>query len=228
MTSGKSGGSAGLGFDLTNKTLSNQDVNQFLGQSSTANPLLDLANEIQGASGTAAARGTASYGGGAGSPVLQRYSDPLGGSHSQVGWLSPNSGGGGNSGGGNGGSGGTPSNLPVTTPGNTPITGNQGGIVLGGTPTKGAGTPTNSPGVSAPGPTTTGGSQAAPPALAAALGGAPVKVTDGGTTPPAAAGPAAVSSGGLTGNQVAGYSAGPRPGTVIGPDGNVYGLPGVG
>src|ERR1035438_2727171 len=57
-------------FDLTNKTLSNQDTNQYLGQSSTANPLLDLANEIQGMSGTAASRGTASYGGGAGSPVL--------------------------------------------------------------------------------------------------------------------------------------------------------------
>ena len=70
--------------DLGTNTVQSGNQNQFLGQTATSNPLLELAQGIMGNAATAQGRGDMAFGGGAGVPTTSSYSDPLGGQHTQV------------------------------------------------------------------------------------------------------------------------------------------------
>lgn len=65
--------------DLSGKKVAGQNTNQFLGQSSTSNPLLELAQGIMGNAATAQGRGDMAFGGGAGVPSMQRGNIKWGG-----------------------------------------------------------------------------------------------------------------------------------------------------
>src|ERR1035441_18634 len=70
--------------DLGTNTVQSGNQNQFLGQTATSNPLLELAQGIMGNAATAQGRGDMAFGGGAGVPTISSYSDPSGGQHTQV------------------------------------------------------------------------------------------------------------------------------------------------
>src|ERR1019366_4981857 len=75
---------AGSIGDLGTQTVQSGNQNQFLGQTATSNPLLELAQGIMGNAATAQGRGDMAFGGGAGVPTISSYSDPSGGQHTQV------------------------------------------------------------------------------------------------------------------------------------------------
>jgi hypothetical protein len=70
--------------DLGTNTVQSANQNQFLGQTATSNPLLELAQGIMGNAATAQGRGDMAFGGGAGVPVMQSGTTSAGQPYTQV------------------------------------------------------------------------------------------------------------------------------------------------